>query len=150
MDTKKEILHMWQPKELENLNAKNAAEIVFEEVIRHNDFFKITLKDFDDKKVEIIYDQLSSPVEYFVWSFRFSTEYGRPDLHTLTQEASGRKNKNSPYFFKVENSNYVNWMDKNPIINSKTNPNLEHHMYLSGDEVLEVLSDYEPVFRVVK
>ncbi len=41
----------------------------------------------------IIYDQLSSPVEYFVWSFRFSTEYGNQIFTHLLKKLVEEKTK---------------------------------------------------------
>ncbi|MBS4220017.1 hypothetical protein KHA96_17025 [Bacillus sp. FJAT-49711] len=46
----------------------------------------------------------------------------------------------------MENSKYLRMFDSNPVINRKTNPNLEHHIYITGNEIFEVLSEYEPRF----
>ncbi|MEI2405722.1 hypothetical protein V8V80_22790 [Niallia taxi] len=48
----------------------------------------------------------------------------------------------------MENSEYINWFDnQNPLFNSTTHPNLEHHVYITRDEVIEVLSDYAPLVK---
>ncbi|MBD8070034.1 hypothetical protein [Bacillus sp. PS06] len=144
---KDEILHVWQP--VTSLVGRNPAEMQFVDIQRHNDYLKIVFQDFHDNQVEIIYDQLynsSTPTEYVVWAFRYSTEYGRPDLHTIESDFSGLVDSHSPYFFKVSNSKFIEWFDRNPLINSKLYPNLEHHLFISGDEVFEVLSAYEPRF----
>ncbi|MBS4202466.1 hypothetical protein KHA93_22955 [Bacillus sp. FJAT-49732] len=141
---KKEKLHIWQP--VINLKAKYLYDINLTNVNRHSDYLKITLEDLQDNQLDIIYDQRISPVEYYVWAFRFSTETGNFDIRYIEEEIGGRVDPEAAYFFKMENSKYLKMFDSNPIINRKTHPNLEHHLYITGDEIFEVLSDYEPRF----
>ncbi|WP_243299733.1 hypothetical protein [Bacillus litorisediminis] len=138
-----EILHIWQPSTF--LKGKNPSQMVLVEVIRGNNHLKILFEDTFDNQVEIIYDQLMQPMEYFVWAFRHSTETGRYGLRFKEINDSGLISPDSPYFFKVSNSEFIKWFDdQNPLFNSKTYPNLEHHLYITGDEVFDVLSTYEP------
>ena len=138
-----EILHAWQP--VTSIKGRNLADLGFFEIIPHPDYLKIRFNDVNNDIFEVIYDQ-SATVEYNVWSFRFSTEYGRFDLNNNRTQVdySGIIDKDSLYFFKVSNSEYIKWFDRNPLINSQTNPKLEHHMYMNGNYVFEVLSEYEP------
>jgi len=139
-----EIFRAWQP--ITSMKGRYLADLSFFEVITHFDYLKLKFDDIEGNKFEVIYDQPVSPVEYYVWSYRFSTEYGRFDLNSLQQDLSGVIDENSLYFYKVRNSEYIKWFDRNPLINSKTNPDLEHHLYLNGSQVFEVLSEYEPRF----
>ncbi|WP_213423878.1 hypothetical protein [Bhargavaea massiliensis] len=139
-----EILQAWQP--VTYLKGRSRGDLGFFEILTHFDYLKLSFSDLADTKVEVIYDQLVSPVEYYVWSYRFSTEYGRFDLLSKDEDLSTVKDKSSLYFYKVLNSEYLKWFDHNPLINRKTHPKLEHHLYMNGDQVFEVLSEYEPKF----
>ncbi|WP_040227842.1 hypothetical protein [Bhargavaea cecembensis] len=139
-----EILRAWQP--ITSMKGRSLGDLGFFEVITHFDYLKLKFNDIEGNKFEVIYDQPISPVEYYVWSYRFSTEYGRFDLNSLQDDLSGVIDENSLYFYKVVNSEYIKWFDRNPLINSKTHPKLEHHLYLNGSQVFEVLSEYEPRF----
>ncbi|MCJ8008761.1 hypothetical protein ACFFF5_10775 [Lederbergia wuyishanensis] len=145
IDEDKEKLHIWQP--VTNLRGKYPWDINLTNVIRHNDYLKITLEDFhNNNQLDIVYDQNITPLEYYVWAFRFSTEIGRHDLRFTETDSSGRIDPEAAYFCKMENSRFLRMFDSNPMYNRKTHPNLEHHLYITGDEVFEVLSDYEPRF----
>ncbi len=139
-----EVLQAWQP--VTYLKGRSLADLGFFEVLAHFDYLKLSVSDLAETKVDVIYDQFVSPVEYYVWSYRFSTEYGRFDLLSKEEDLSTVKDENSLYFYKVLNSEYLKWFDHNPLINRKTHPKLEHHLYMNGDQVFEVLSEYEPRF----
>lgn len=139
-------LKIWQPQT--NLHSDHPVNILFTGLIKHDDYFKIILEDYDDNITEIVYNQLNGPMEYYVWSFRYTTEIGRFGLYNLEVDESGLHQKGKAYFFKMENSEYINWFDnQNPLFNSTTHPNLEHHVYITRDEVIEVLSDYAPLVK---
>ncbi|MTD31370.1 hypothetical protein [Planomicrobium sp. YIM 101495] len=143
-----EKLHAWQPVTF--IKGRNHASLGFLQVTAYMDHLKISFTDETGALIEVIYDQPISPVEYYVWSYRFSTEYGRFDLLSREREYSGLKDKDALHFYKVSNSEYIEWFDRNPLVNSKTHPALEHHLYLSGNEIVEVLSEYEPRFIKVE
>src|SRR5690606_35726359 len=102
--------------------------------------------DTTKSTIDIIYDRTDGPISYSVWSYRYSTEYGRFDLLSKEMDMSGIKDPNALYFYKVTNSDYIKWFDMNPLIYKHTNPDLEHHLYLNGNDIIEVLSEYEPRF----
>ncbi|RLQ93589.1 hypothetical protein [Falsibacillus albus] len=147
-----DILHIWQPTTA--LKGRNPAQTAFKEIVRHDDYFKISIVDAYDTQVDLIYDQHRPSevpdVEYYVWAYRYGTEYGRFDLNGKKVDETNRICTESSYFFKVSNSEFIKWFDKNPLINSFTHPTLEHHLYLTGDEVLDVLSIYEPKIIIAK
>ena len=105
------------------------------------------MEDYENHITEIVYDQ-SNTMEYCVWSFRYTTEIARFGVHYLTDiDDSGLIEKGKAYFFKANPSHYIEWFDsQNPLYNSKTNPKLEHHVFITRDDVVEVLSEYEPLF----
>ncbi|MBO0992420.1 hypothetical protein [Bacillus sp. SD088] len=73
----KEILHEWQPEAFLqfNLAEKRLSSIGLVDVNIGADELNITLEN-GAQHLEIIYKQidLSIPVEYYVWSFRYGTE----------------------------------------------------------------------------
>lgn len=140
-----EKLHVWQPDM--TLKGKNPSEIVMEEVACKPDSLTIIFKDFYSNRIKIVYDQ-ECPLEYVVWSFRYGTEIGRSDLSRLDQDFSYLNSDESPYFFKVSNSSYIKSFDDNHIANKQLYPTVEHYLYLTGDDVFEVISNYEP--KIIK
>ena len=122
--------------------------LIFFVVIRHNEYLKITLEDHFENMVDIFYDDPENvwPLEYFVWSFRHSTELGSLHLSRMEIDASKLIDKNAIRFFKVRNSKYIKEFDANPLANKELFPNVEHHLYMTGDEIFEVVSNYEPRF----
>ncbi|WP_047980694.1 hypothetical protein [Ornithinibacillus contaminans] len=142
-----EIVEIWQP--VTSLKGKHLDSLHFVEVMRHNDFFQITLQDLEGNLVDIIYDdpQKVCSLEYVVWSFRYGTELGALGKHNRKMiNTNNRKDENAIYFAKVLNSNYIKAFDNNPIANQTLFPNVEHHLYATGDEILEVITNYEPRF----
>ena len=66
-----EILQAWQP--VTYWKGRRLGDLgFFEEVLTHFDYLKLSFSDLTNTKVEVIYDQPVSPVEYYVWSYRFS------------------------------------------------------------------------------
>lgn len=147
----KEILHEWQSESLLhfNLKEKRLSSIGLVDVNIGANELNITLEN-ESQYLEIIYKQidLSIPVEYYVWSFRYGTEGTRNDLAYANRKETPNINKDYYYAFKVENSEYIQWHDRVSPFTSIDYPQLEHHIYLTSDDVLEVLSTFEPIFRV--
>lgn len=144
-----EKLTIWQP--VTNLRATSLDVVQFVEVCRHNDYFKITMQDGEGNILDIIYDdpQHVCPLEYVVWDFRYQTELGLIGRSTFElEDASVRPDKHAAYFGKVSNSAYIKEFDSNPLANKELFPNVEHHVYLTGNEIVEVIANYEPRFVV--
>lgn len=47
-------------------------------------------------------------------------------------------------FFKITNSAYIASFNNNHIANQQLYPEVEHHLYITGDHILEVISNYFP------
>ena len=139
-----EKLHAWQPVTF--IKGRNNGDLGFMNVSGQIDHFKISFTDQTKSIIDVIYDQTDGPIGYSVWSYRYSTEYGRFDLLSKEMDRSGIQDPHALYFYKVTNSDYIKWFDMNPLINGQTNPKLEHHLYLNGNDIIEVLSEYEPRF----
>lgn len=108
------------------------------------------LKDVHGNMVDIIYDdpQNICPLEYVVWSFRYSTELSNNDhiLANVESDVSVRKDSNALYFFKMRNSPFIKEFDDIHTANRFLFPNGEHHLFMTRDEIFEVISNYEPRF----
>ncbi|MFJ7666419.1 hypothetical protein ACIQXI_04885 [Lysinibacillus sp. NPDC097195] len=108
----------------------------------------LTLIDSNGSEVDIIYDKIS-PIQDYVWSFRYTGEIPRSDLVPLVQEAIAQESKidkTAEWFYKMTDSDYIEWFDRLPWLGSKEMPNVEHHIYCYNDGIFEVISDYEPRF----
>ncbi|GIN73062.1 hypothetical protein J14TS2_35370 [Bacillus sp. J14TS2] len=147
----KEILHEWQPESFLDfsLEEKRLYTIGLVDVNIGANELNITL-DNGTQDLEIIYNQIdfSIPVEYYVWSFRYGTEGIRNDLAYANCKVAANINKDYYYAFKMENSEYIQWHDRISPFTSKDYPKLEHRIYITSDDVLEVLSTFEPTFRI--
>ncbi|WP_100010377.1 hypothetical protein [Lentibacillus sediminis] len=147
VNNSEEIWEAWQP--FGSLNKYGMNYMVYKEIVRHNDYLKITLEDQNENEIEIVYDDPNQvcPLEYVVWAFRYGTEMGyslsgsgsKHDLSLLEDETAFR-------FYKVRNSQYIKEFDQNHLANRHIYPNVEHHVYATGDEILEVIANYEPRF----
>lgn len=112
---------------------------------------KITFEDDDGKVIIFHYDRYHN--ETYILSYRVTEEYIRSaDLHqklTNAKEELDKPNGNWA-LFKVKNSNYVSWYDSLPGPGTDLNPQIEHHVYICSDYVIDVISTYEPSVTVVE
>lgn len=144
-DESGEKLIPWQPTTV--LKGVRGFDYTIEEVLRHNDYFKITMKDLHGNALDILYDDPDHvcPLEYFVWGFKYHTELGSLS-RGFEQDENQTINKDTICLYKVEHSDFIKEFDHNPVANKELYPSLEHHLFMTGDEMVEVLSNYEPRF----
>ncbi|UED82381.1 MULTISPECIES: hypothetical protein [unclassified Lysinibacillus] len=138
-------LHIWQP-----VTCLQRAQIVNAQLNYSDRGLYLTLTDINGSEVDIIYDKIS-PIQDFVWSFRYAGEIPRSDLFPLVNESIEQNPPTNPcaeWFYKMSNSDYIEWFDQLPWIGSKEIPNVEHHIYCYNDGIFEVISDYEPRFVI--
>lgn len=89
-----------------------------------------------------------------VLTFRFTDEMARSDIESLIgQLAKENFNRNiklhyEPTFYKVENSSYLAWYDSVFSARPILHPNAEHHLYITSNFFIDVLSEYEPIISV--
>ncbi|MEA0563802.1 hypothetical protein [Lysinibacillus irui] len=138
-------LHIWQPITcLERAQVVNAS-------LNYTDLgLSLTLIDRNNTEVDIIYDKIS-PIQDYVWSFRYTGEIPRSDLVPLVDEALQQENAinfSAEWFYKMSHSDYIAWFDQLPWIGSKEIPHVEHHIYCFNDGVFDIISDYEPRFVI--
>ncbi|MFJ5766785.1 hypothetical protein ACIP9C_15645 [Lysinibacillus sp. NPDC093210] len=136
-------LHIWQP-----VTCLQRAQIVNAHFNYSDLGLCLTLIDINGSEVDIIYDK-NSPIQDYVWSFRYTGEIPRSDLVPLVHDAIEQEtviDKSAEWFYKMSTSDYIEWFDQLPWLGSKEIPNVEHHLYCYNDGIFEVISDYEPRF----
>lgn len=98
-----------------------------------------------DKRLDIIYDCISNGfIMHPAWSFRFGKILSRMDLRNMREDLANVKNKDAFYYYKVINSEYIKWHDENSPFKSVEFSRLEHHLFITADEVFDILSLDEP------
>ncbi|MFK5708061.1 MULTISPECIES: hypothetical protein [Lysinibacillus] len=138
-------LHIWQP-----ITSLVRAQIVNAKFNYTDLGLCLTLIDIKGSEVDIIYDRMSQ-IQDYVWSFRYAGEIPRSDLVPLVDDAIERESsfdESAEWFYKMSNSDYIEWFDQLPWLGSKEIPNVEHHIYCYNDGIFEVISDYEPRFVI--
>ena len=78
-------------------------------------------------------------IQNYVWSFRYTGEIPRSDLVDMVTEAMAQeqsKNSSAELFYKMSNSDYIEWFDQLLWIGIKEIPTVEHHIYCYNDGVL--------------
>lgn len=132
----------WQP--VTNLERNKVQLIAF---IKGEDGLIIHLADWSGNHVKIIYDKNVPNIGDWIWAARHSPEVVRSHLSSLCLEADQKNSnleRNAQSFYKISNSDFMKWFDQLPFLDLKHFPEVEHHLYYLNDEVVEVLSDYEP------
>ncbi|GAA4077671.1 hypothetical protein [Amphibacillus indicireducens] len=121
-------------------------DVGIQEIIRKNHMLKISLENKKGYLLDIIYDDPEHvcPLEYVVWAFRYNTELGDAFLRNRQMNQAKERDAKSFSFLKVLNSDYIREFDQHPIANKQFYPDVEHHLFATGDEVFEVISNYEP------
>ena len=89
-----------------------------------------------------------------VLTFRFTDEMARSDIESLIGQLAKEnfhkniKLHNELTFFKIENSSYLAWYDSVFSARPILHPNAEHHLYITSNFFIDVLSEYEPVVSI--
>lgn len=133
----------------------------FDRFTNEMDFFKMSYEEdfiliFQNYKTneEFTFTYKSPSFGHPVLTFRFTDEMARSDIESLIGQLAKEnfhkniKSVNEPTFYKIENSSYLAWYDSvfssRPILH----PNAEHHLYITSNFFIDVLSEYEPVVEV--
>ncbi|PKR84621.1 hypothetical protein [Heyndrickxia camelliae] len=146
-----EKLIIWEPLE-DNPFCRYDNEMYFVDVHYQKDFVLIfeDIKNFKEYRFTYKQDKAQT---YAIISFRIFDELGRPDIDDLIGNA-WRENEGTltykPTFYKVENSSWISWYDSIYPARVGLYPNAEHHLYVTSDFMLEVISENEPVITVEK
>jgi hypothetical protein len=85
--------------------------------------------------------------ENFVLSYRNTDEGRRLKMLKFLTEKYGKEFYAEWSFFKVINSTYIEWFNQETY-NMYSDYNIEHYVFLTCDDVVEVLSTYEPQISI--
>lgn len=139
----KQKLQSWQP-------IKDVGE-VFQSSISYQPKKGLHLKieDTSGYHIDVMYDRISA-IQDYIWTYRFTKTCDRKDILDLADVAEQSKQTSDQanhIFYKMHQSNFLAWYDSLPWLGSKDIPGVEHHLYICGEYIYEVISDYEPLFH---
>lgn len=83
-----------------------------------------------------------------VLAFRGSDEGRRLSTIIFLEENYGSAFYANWTFFKIDNSSYVQWFNEETY-NIYSNYHIEHYVFLSADDIVEVLSIYPPTVTLI-
>ncbi|WP_422122405.1 hypothetical protein DHX103_11400 [Planococcus sp. X10-3] len=137
-------VHAWQP--VTNLDSTRVQLIEF---IKGQDNLSIHLADLSGNHVKIIYDRNVVNLGDWVWAARHTPEAPSSHLSAPCMESIKQNpnlDRNAYCFYKLTDSEFMSWFDQLSFFELKDFPEVEHHLYYLMDDVVEILSDYEPKF----
>ncbi|KHF30062.1 hypothetical protein [Anoxybacillus sp. EFIL] len=105
--------------------------------------FKILLSDAYDenKKVEVIFEDS-------VHAYRSTDESFRQSVINKIDEQYGTQFYAEWTFFKVANSEYIQWLSEQSYGISESE-SLIHFCFLAGDSIVDVVAAYEPKIAII-
>jgi hypothetical protein len=137
----KRELQIWQP--VTCLVKGNVVTAKLEHsVIGDTHGLRLELTDIDGNVVQIVYDKISPTMRDYIWTYRYVNEIKRCDLNKLIDKADHTKlvDPSAHHFYKMVNSDLIEWYDQLPWLGSEEEPNVEHHIYMYNDGVFEIVS----------
>lgn len=90
-----------------------------------------------------------------VISFHFYPSLSRSDFYDLSVEFWKERDEEvhplsyEPTFFKKRNSSWIDWYDSIFPARVQLNPKVEHHVYITSDFYIEVMSEQNPDVSVM-
>lgn len=114
--------------------------------------FSIILENHQADRLEIIYDHKDDKIQTdYIQAFRFSDELFAHEWGEWVRDDSPIKHKYAYYYYLLQYSDFIHWYETVSAPHSMTiNQPLEHHVFLTGHEIVEVLSYFKPRFVVQK
>lgn len=148
-----EELIVWNPLK-QNPFSRFDNELHFVEMHYQKDFVLVFEDIKFSKKYKFTYKQ-DEHVNYPIITFRFFDEMTRPDIEELISKVEKKRDEEGlskltyePTFYKVRNSRFLSWYDSIYPARVGIQPNAEHHIYISSEYILEVLSEQEPIITI--
>lgn len=150
-----EKLVVWEPIEDKvNQFSRFYNELLFHEMLYQKDFVLVFEDVNHRKKYSFTYKQ-DKTTTYAIISFRLFDEMTRPDVENLISKVGEQREEDGlskltyePTFYKVENSSFLSWYDNIHPARVGLHPNAEHHLYITSDYMIDVLSEHEPIVTV--
>ena len=112
------------------------------QIIDKRDFFKLLItKVVNQELVEITFDKS-------VWAFRRTSESFRQNVFKDLSLTYGDDFYINWSFFKIENSNYLNWL-KEESDGVSNHLKLVHYVIMTLDDVFDIVANYEPRIQII-
>lgn len=142
---KKEKLLLWEPL-TENPFSRLEREMLFVKMVYEVDFI-LVFKDYETSFEYTFTYKKPEERPYPILTFRSCEEMARPDIESLIGLLENPPTYN-PTFYKVENSDFLAWYDNNFSARATLQPNVEHHLFITSDFFIDVLSEIQPVVTI--
>ena len=121
------------------------------------ELFILTFSSDGSKEYTFTYKRTETHF-YPIRTFRVLEEVTRGDIEELIHNAFLEREKEglpratyNTTFYKVENSTYLSWnQELDPSLPRPQNCTLEHHLYITSDYFIDVLSEIQPVITISK
>lgn len=128
----------WEP--VSGLSSKYYVESLSDTV----EGFRVVLSDANDekKKVEVIFEDS-------VHAYRSTDESFRQSIINTIDERYGTEFYTEWTFFKVSNSEYIQWLTEQSYGIAESEP-LMHFSFLAVDSIVDVIAAYEPKIKITK
>lgn len=135
-----------QPKKLLRFHLKSPTfdDIKLKHIDTNDLHLKIILTNKTDQ-LKLVYEHFGSIPPGRVCHLRSSAKTARHDLIKMEKETTQIQKRDAYFFYKVHNSEFINWYDSlSPLKYIADLENLEHHLFMTNDKVLEVLTFDDP------
>lgn len=148
-------LSVWEPiHDTDNQFCRFYNELHFVEMHYQKDF-TLVFEDTNQTKKYIFTYKQSEFKPNAVITFRLFDETARPDIENLISKVGKQREEDGlgkltyePTFYKVLNSSFLSWYDNIFPARVQLQPMAEHHLYISSDYIIDVLSEHEPIVKV--
>ncbi|MFJ7936521.1 hypothetical protein [Sporosarcina sp. NPDC096371] len=149
-----EKLELWEPlTENPFCNLKN--QLHFYDMSCLHNFILVFEEAGSSRLYVFIYENLKKDTA--VISFRFYPLLTRSDFDQLAinfwkerEETGAHSLSYEPMFFKVCYSSWISGYDSIFPARVQLNPEAEHHAYVTSDYYIEVMSEQEPIVRIME
>ncbi|MGD7044905.1 hypothetical protein [Jeotgalibacillus proteolyticus] len=114
---------------------------------------KVTIQaELENKQtISVLFDRLSLTGSK-VWSAIYTSELYRGDLTEkiqLCKRSFETKDSSFPLIYLMENSNFIKRFDEYGYPSSEDVKDLKHFVFVSENDIVEVLSEYDPKVSVI-
>ncbi len=140
-------LAFWEPLD-HNLFCNYKSQLRFFD-FRYGKDFILAFENTNESEL-ILFNYKNSQTGPAIMAFQFHSNLVRSDINNLINAFLEENSYTyEPTFFKVSNSHWINWYDEVFPARVQINPNAEHHLFLTDDLYIEVMSEQEPEIQII-
>lgn len=147
----KEQLVLWEPLE-GNPFCRRHNELHLDKFSYEHDLI-LTFHDVKNNEMyTFIYEALEG-IRSFI-TLRIADEFKRGDIDKLINEFFDKEEAKSlnygPTFYIVQYSSFLEWQDSNDPVRIILQPNAEHHLFITSNFYIDVLTEIQPTVSKAK